>query len=62
MINTHSAERKSTLKLSRPKQKMDHAYLGPDFSDSEIEDYLKDNEIVYVRFDSDQELVEKQQR
>jgi carbamoyltransferase len=31
--------------------KMDHAYLGPEYTSDEIRAYLKDNDIVYHEFD-----------
>ncbi|EKE16398.1 MAG: hypothetical protein ACD_11C00018G0034 [uncultured bacterium] len=36
-----------------------NAYLGPQFSDKEIENFLKENKIKYSEFSSDSEIVKK---
>lgn len=41
------------------KYVLDNAYLGPSFSSEEIESFLKDNNIQYNQFNSEEELINK---
>ncbi|OIO64650.1 hypothetical protein AUJ68_05520 [Candidatus Woesearchaeota archaeon CG1_02_57_44] len=38
--------------------KQTHAYLGPEYSTTEIEDYLKANSIIYSTFKTDKEMMD----
>ncbi len=38
---------------------LENAYLGPEFTDKEIKDFLDKNEIRYYKFKNDKELIEK---
>lgn len=44
--------------LNRPRNYiMNSAYLGPEFSTEDIKNYLDENNIKYIKFENDQELI-----